>query len=302
MRQQSERQKTQVHTASPQGAEILPAEVLATLGHEFRGPLTTILGYTSTLLHHDQQLLPEERQDFLRAIHEAGRHLEKLVARFLDLADLEGETTALTPGPVDLFALAQEAITAGGTRQSHPLLLVPDFLERQPALHGEQQTEATREALVMVGDRRLLRTMLDVLLENAVAYSPPACPIEVHISPTDSTRLAALPGSHAGMYVALPFPAPAASHDSLLEIQVRDHGMGIAPEHLGQIFQRFYRGDSSLTREVNGLGLGLTLCKAIVAKHRGMLWVESTPGEGSSFHVVLPRGSPTEGKRESRDR
>lgn len=291
MRQQPERQETQVHTALPQEAEILPAEVLATLSHEFRGPLTTILGYTTTLLHHDQRLMPEERQDFLRAIHEAGIQLEKLVARFLDLADLEVETAAFALNPVDLLALAQEAITAVRTRQAHPLLLVPSLAEQQ-ILEGEQ-TALPREALVVAGDRRLLRTMLDVLLENAVAYSPPVRPIEVHICPTDSTRLVALPSTSAGTYVALAFPTPIQDHSPLLEIQVRDHGIGIAPEHLGQIFQRFSRGDTRLTREVNGLGLGLTLCQAIVAKHRGMLWVESTPGEGSTFHVVLPCESTT---------
>ena len=84
---------------------------------------------------------------------------------------------------------------------------------------------------------------------------------------------------------------PRAVHDQepLVEIGVRDHGRGIAPEELSAIFQRFYRGDTSLTRETNGLGLGLALCQAIVAQHRGMLWVESALGEGSTFHVVLPR-------------
>jgi signal transduction histidine kinase len=75
----------------------------------------------------------------------------------------------------------------------------------------------------------------------------------------------------------------------LLEIRVRDHGRGIAPDELSAIFRWFSRIDTRLTREVNGLGFGLTLCQAIVAQHRGMLWVESVLGEGSTFHIVLPR-------------
>ena len=78
----------------------------------------------------------------------------------------------------------------------------------------------------------------------------------------------------------------------MLAIRVRDHGIGIEPVHLALIFRRFYRVDASLTREMNGLGLGLALCKAIVALHQGMLWVESAVGEGSTFSIVLPREFP----------
>jgi signal transduction histidine kinase len=74
----------------------------------------------------------------------------------------------------------------------------------------------------------------------------------------------------------------------LVEIWVRDHGIGILGAHLEQIFQRFYSVDTSLTREVNGLGLGLAICKQIVELHHGMLWAESEVSKGSTFHVLLP--------------
>lgn len=83
-------------------------------------------------------------------------------------------------------------------------------------------------------------------------------------------------------------PATFHLHERLLLLRVRDHGIGIEPAHLALIFQRFYRVDSSLTRVANGLGLGLALCQEIVALHRGMLWVESAVGEGSTFSIVLP--------------
>jgi two-component system phosphate regulon sensor histidine kinase PhoR len=94
--------------------------------------------------------------------------------------------------------------------------------------------------------------------------------------------------------LALILPAQFKEHEPLLAIHVRDHGVGISPEHLSLIVRRFYRVDTSLTREVNGLGLGLALCKAIVALHRGMLWVESAVGEGSIFSIVLPCGASLE--------
>jgi signal transduction histidine kinase len=74
----------------------------------------------------------------------------------------------------------------------------------------------------------------------------------------------------------------------MIELQVRDQGMGIAQAYIEQIFHQFYRVDSSLTREVNGLGLGLAMCKRIVELHQGLLWAESEIGRGSTFHVLLP--------------
>jgi signal transduction histidine kinase len=73
-----------------------------------------------------------------------------------------------------------------------------------------------------------------------------------------------------------------------LEIGVYDSGVGIPADHLGRIFDRFHRVDTRLTREVDGLGLGLAICKQIVELHGGAIWAESEPGVGSIFHVLLP--------------
>jgi len=276
-----------------QPVEVFPAELLATVGHEFRGPLTTIQGYAGTLQRHDQRLTPEERQEFLSAISEASTHLGKLVDRFLELAQFETNAHGFIPASVNMLALAQESISAAPKSRSHHLLLVP-FLAKGSALEEGKNGEAARENLTISGDRRLLRTMLDILLENAVAYSAPESRVEVSIELLETA--AALPALHrppeSGTHLALILSAAFQAHEPLLAIRVQDHGIGIDPAHLALIFRRFYRVDTSLTRNVNGLGLGLALCKAIVALHQGMLWVESTVGEGSTFSLVLPRGFP----------
>ena len=74
----------------------------------------------------------------------------------------------------------------------------------------------------------------------------------------------------------------------MVEICVRDNGIGIPTAHLERIFDRFHRVDTRLTREVNGIGLGLAICKRIVELHGGMIWAESEIGIGSTFHVWLP--------------
>jgi signal transduction histidine kinase len=69
---------------------------------------------------------------------------------------------------------------------------------------------------------------------------------------------------------------------------VSDQGIGIEPDKLANIFDRFYQVDTSPTRRVGGVGLGLSICKAIVEAHHGQIWAESQPGMGSTFHFTLP--------------
>lgn len=276
------------HAEGKSLARVFPADLLATMGHELRGPLTTIQGYADTLLRYEQRLALAERQEFLRAIGQASTHMSTLVARFLELAQFETRTHAFFPTPVQMQALAQEAITAAQEHRSHCVLLLPPALP-EPQASGEPADEIGGSALTIVGDRRLLRTMLDILLENALAYSAPASLVEVSFIPQVFSATAGWsPPAASDKPLALILPATFQDQEPLLEIRVCDHGRGIAPDELSAIFRRFYRVDTRLTREVNGLGLGLTLCQAIVAQHRGMLWVESVLGEGCTFHIVLP--------------
>ena len=80
------------------------------------------------------------------------------------------------------------------------------------------------------------------------------------------------------------------SHPHMLELCVSDTGMGIPAGHLERIFEQFYRVDLRLTREVNGLGLGLAICKRIIELHEGTIWAESALQHGSTLHVLLPIG------------
>jgi DNA-binding response OmpR family regulator len=109
-------------------AEVLPTELLATVGQEFRGPLTTIQGDATTLLRHGHHLTLEEREEFLHAISEASAHLGKLVDRFLELAQLETHAHAFTPETVNLLAFVQESMLATQQSHSHHRLLVPDLV------------------------------------------------------------------------------------------------------------------------------------------------------------------------------
>jgi signal transduction histidine kinase len=116
----------------------------------------------------------------------------------------------------------------------------------------------------VAADADKLRQVLGNLVGNAVKYSPDGGRIEVRLGPRDRN----------------------------LCITVRDEGLGIAEPELGRIFEKFYRVDPNMTRGVSGSGLGLYICRELVRRMGGSIWVESRVGSGSTFFVVLPLAAP----------
>ena len=144
-------------------------------------------------------------------------------------------------------------------------------------------------------DRNRLREVFDNLLENAIKYSPEGGTIEVVVRPlvasSQAGRSRMAPGkSDHDKKMGIHSSVPRTRH--MVEICVRDNGIGIPAAHLERIFDRFHRVDTRLTREVNGIGLGLAICKRIVELHEGMIWAESEIGTGSTFHLWLPVDVP----------
>jgi signal transduction histidine kinase len=115
-------------------------------------------------------------------------------------------------------------------------------------------------SLTLQGDEDLLLQLLLNLLDNAIKYTPPGGRVTAGWS-TDDTQV---------------------------ELWVHDTGVGIAPEHLPHIFDRFYRVDKARSRAEGGAGLGLSICRWIAEAHGGSISVESAPGQGSTFTVRLP--------------
>jgi signal transduction histidine kinase len=273
-----------------QQIELLKAELLTTVSHELCGPLASIKGYAATLLRYHQRLSPEECDEFLMAISGASTRLEHIIEQLLETSQLETKTIPIAVAPVNLTYLVREAITAaeryGGSEQMNYRMPSPQHnVTYASSIEQEEKTLADRSMLVQ-GDRRLLRNMLDALLENAAHYSPYEGQVEIgirtHRSQQTLTDLLPLHLQHSS------YPLP------LVEIWVKDRGRGIPTEHLPYIFDRFYRVDTGLTREVNGLGLGLSMCKRIVELHEGMIWGESSVGKGSIFHILLPQAPDTD--------
>lgn len=258
--------------------EQLKSELLNTMSHELRSPLTSIKGYTATLLHYGKRLRHEEQHEFLEAIRDASDILSVIVDRLLEMAQFEAGSIQLHTSPVDMVHLAQEAIDVAQQSRHYRLVTAthPDFFTF-PLLTLDEQGVPADTLPPVQGDQRRLRELLDNILENALKFSPNGGAITVTLRPVTSPPPEHVRSQHGEM-----------PGRPMLGITIHDHGEGIASEHLVRIFDRFQRVDTRLTREVNGLGLGLALCKCIVTLHHGYVWAESRPGEGSAFHIWLP--------------
>ncbi len=145
----------------------------------------------------------------------------------------------------------------------------------------------TSQKLIIQADRNRLRKVVDHLLENAIQHMPRGGTIRllarilhaaeemkelIAFSRDGGTRLA---------QARLRYPR-------MIVIGIQDSGKGIPEEVLERIFDPFYRVDTRLTREVNGLGVGLAICRRIIELHNGIIWAESHLGKGSTFFVCLP--------------
>jgi len=260
-------------------ADRLKAELLGTMNHELRSPLAAIKGYAATLMRHEKRLSREERHEFLSAINQASDRLETIIERLLEMSELETGELTMDRSPVDLVHLAGEAIAALEERVATQF---PGRFTFKLSIEHANGTPAHHVPLVSA-DLRRFREVLDNLLENAMKYSPKGGTIKVVLRPATHVRASeSNKNQQEGGRQAL------LSSPNMVEVCVCDNGIGIPVEHLDRIFDRFHRVDTRLTREVDGLGLGLTICKRIVELHDGIIWAESFPGEGSKFHVLLP--------------
>ncbi len=174
----------------------------------------------------------------------------------------------------DLLTISRLESGRGSRLMIHTVTLVP-LLRETAAMH---LAAANRHTLELVGDEALtiqgdgvkLRQVFSNLLSNAIKYSPRGGTVRVAVS-------------RSGGQVT---------------VSVSDSGVGIRPEHLNRVFEKFYQVDASSTRRVGGSGLGLYLARRLVEAHGGRIWVESEPDAGATFHVSLPARGPAEGSRD----
>jgi signal transduction histidine kinase len=242
---------------------------ISVVSHELRSPLTSILGYAELLQSRDFNR--EMRQEFLEIIFNQADHLSRLVNDLLNLSRLSRGRMQMNWSMTSFYQVVASLTTQldGQMSDHHKLLL--DVDENLPPFYM---------------DRDKVRVVLNNLINNAVKYSPEGG--EIILKAELITDPAQLPE------VELPSP------DLLILISVKDEGVGIPEEAIPHIFDRFYRVDNSVTRQIGGTGLGLTIAKALVELHGGVIWVKSKVDQGSAFNFTLPiRDRPPREEKES---
>ena len=238
--------------ASARRSEDRMRRFVADASHELRTPLTTIRGFAE-LYRQGAARDPAELDRLMRRIEDQAARMGLLVEDLLLLARLDTERP-LDRQPVDLLALAAEAVNDARA-------VAPD--RRIELVLGGDNGDHDG-VLVVLGDDRRLRQVLANLVNNALTHTPAGSPIEVRVG---TSTLDGRPGA---------------------AVEVVDHGPGLAPEQAERVFERFYRADPARSPADGGSGLGLSIVAALVAVHGGTVAVDSVPGRGARFRVVLP--------------
>ncbi len=262
-------------------ADQLKSELLGSVSHELRSPLATIKGYAETLARYERRLTREERLEFLSAISRASDRLSDVIERLLLLSRLESGGEVLEQAPVDMARLAQDAVLAIRDDARSRISLI---------IHGTSDMEREPAPALALGDPRRLREALDALLDNALKYTQDSGHVEILVRGERAIDLSSS-GARSAIDDGERFPDDGRER-RYIEVVVTDDGQGIPHESQPYIFDAFHRVEAGLTRAVEGLGLGLAICKRIVAMSHGLLWVESAPGAGSAFHMLLPAYEP----------
>jgi two-component system phosphate regulon sensor histidine kinase PhoR len=229
--------------------EAMRVDFVANASHELRTPLASVLGFIETL-QGPARNDPAARERFLSIMRVQAQRMARLIDDLLSLSRIEMIEHRHPSTPVDIAAVARQMIDT----------VRPMAEERGVVLN----LDVPPGPVIVAGDRDELLRVCDNLIENAIKYGQSGGRVDVAVGTT---------GDGQGC---------------LAQLSVRDHGPGIAPEHLPRLTERFYRVDTADSRDKGGTGLGLAIVKHIVNRHRGRLTIESRPGEGATFRVTIP--------------
>ena len=238
-------------------ANEMKSQFLANVSHEFRTPLNSIIGFSELLKEKSFGELNTKQLEYLDYIRSSGSNLLSLINNILDISRMEVGNMELEPDDFSFSEILGETLS----------IIRPLAHKRNITIN----TKTSPASPIIRADRAKFKQILLNLISNAVKFNVDGGSVDVDWEIREEP---------SGMVM-----------EHVLIFSVKDSGIGIGADDLERIFKEFEQVDSSISREYDGSGLGLALTERLVKLHKGKIWVESKPDEGSTFSVKLPQGT-----------
>ncbi len=240
------------------------SEFISTASHEMRTPVAAIEGYLSLAMNNKVSTVDSRAMNYLEKAHASTAHLGQLFQDLLNSAKAEDGRLSSHPVVVEMGEYLEQLSNDLRFVAEKKGLTSEFVVGSSETIDARSSAQVVRPLYYVKVDPDRLREVITNLFDNAVKY-------------TDSGKVS----------IGLTGDA------NVVQLYVRDTGPGIPAEDIPHLFQKFYRVDNSATRTIGGTGLGLYLARKMVELYQGRIWVESTPGKGSSFFINFPRLSST---------
>jgi CheY-like chemotaxis protein len=249
------------------------------ISHEFRTPLTLILGPAKQILEQTNENKTKEGAD---VIYRSAKKLNRLANQLLDISSIEAGKMKLRTSRQNLIPVINEVISS-----------FQSFAERKKI---SLKFDSPIEEIILYMDRDKIDKILSNILSNALKFTPTGGCVEVKASSKSPPKEGTFKSRLSPPLEGRGLDQNELTLVGFVEITVSDTGIGIPRDQIEKIFDRFYQVDSSLSKEYvvhpdligEGTGIGLSLTKELVELHKGKIFVESEEGKGSTFKIFLP--------------
>jgi signal transduction histidine kinase len=254
--------------------DALKDQFIIDANHELRTPLMALYGSVELLATYGDRASPEQQDRLVQRALTSGDRVLRLLSNVLDAGVIEAQAPRLSLKPFELAPVVISVLETFDPREiGEPRL--------EPRAHADRAvTVDIPPVLGVVADEDRVRQVLINLLSNALKYSEPDTPLTIAAKVLPPVQ------TNHGVFGRRRAHATA----GMVQVSVRDHGLGIPPREVSKLFNRFVRLERDITGPVRGTGVGLYVCRVLVEAMGGSIWVESTGirGEGSTFSFTLP--------------